>query len=817
VVSTIGGALLLAVSPANGATETSSTDEDPLHLPVPGTFTLRVLTPTVLELESITTGPPADRAPDLSRILDSAGKISSGATQRLKVTVDGRPVPVRAVGFKRRPLYAPIKKRDLRVGNYLYVQLTDPLTDKAAVKLANPDGDLWVPPQSWEGRMEPLRLNPAIHVNQVGYLPEQPKKAMVGFYLGSLGELEIPAATDFQVIERVSGKTIYRGRLSARPDAGFSQSAYQRVWEADFSAVTAPGEYRLIVAGLGGSFPFFINEKIAGAFARAYALGLYHQRCGTTNALPFTRFVHDACHTAPAEIPTAQFKMTGKFLAEDTADAGANPRHTAPRLQSVQASLYPFQRQGKIDVSGGHHDAGDYSKYTIDSAGLIHALVFAADVFPGAGELDNLGIPESGDGKSDLLQEARWEAEFLAKMQDTDGGFYFLVYPRERRYENNVLPEDGDPQVVWPKNTSATAAAVAALAQCASSPRFRQQFPQEAKRYLESARRGWSFLTRAIAAHGRDGAYQKLTHYGDEFMHDDELAWAACELFLATGDKTLHDQLRTWLKPNDPLIRKWGWWRMDEGYGCAIRSYAFAAKSGRIPRGKLDRAFLAQCEAEVEAAGNDVFQAARQNAYGTSFPAATKRQMNAGWYFSLDRAFDLAAACQLDYPTRMDRRPEFLEAIFSNLNYEAGNNPVNVCFVTGLGWRRQREIVHHYAQNDRRVLPPSGLPIGNIQAGFNWMPAYGTELSALCYPSDNQSQAPYPLYDRWSDSFNPATGIRHRAARPRAGDGGLSHGSLRARVSIRVRRCSRKSPACRPRRESINLSRSDSKSAGGIF
>src|SRR5450755_4007723 len=74
-----------------------------------------------------------------------------------------------------------------------------------------------------------------------------------------------------------------------------------------------------------------------------------------------------------------------------------------------------------------------------------------------------LGIPESGDGKSDLLQEAKIEADFLAKMQDSDGGFYFLVYPRDRKYEDNVLPDHGDPQIVFPKTTAATAAAVAAL------------------------------------------------------------------------------------------------------------------------------------------------------------------------------------------------------------------------------------------------------------------------------------------------------------------------------------------------------------------
>src|SRR6185369_1860473 len=108
-------------------------------------------------------------------------------------------------------------------------------------------------------------------------------------------------------------------------------------------------------------------------------------------------------------------------------------------------------------------------------------------------------IPESGDGISDLMQEAKWEADFLAKMQDTDGGFYFLVYPQGREYESNVTPDHGDPQVVWPKNTAVTAAAVAALAQCASSPLFKQKYPAEAASYLQKAQLGWTFLTNAIA------------------------------------------------------------------------------------------------------------------------------------------------------------------------------------------------------------------------------------------------------------------------------------------------------------------------------
>src|ERR1041384_1950225 len=339
-------------------------------------------------------------------------------------------------------------------------------------------------------------------------------------------------------------------------------------------------------------------------------------------------------------------------------------------------------------------------------------------------------------------------------MQDDDGGFYFLVYPRDRKYENDLLPDQGDLQIVWPKNTAATAAAVAALAQASSSTLFKKKFPDATKLYLEKAKRGWDFLEHALARYGKDGAYQKLTHYGDEFMHDDELAWAACEMFLATGGSAYHRKLNEWFNPADPRTRKWGWWRLYEGYGCATRSYAFAAKTGRIKREQLDPVYLKRCEDEVIKCAEDQLRWSADSAYGTSFPTENKRFRSGGWYFSLDRAFDLATAYCLDHPALQDPRPKYLEAILGNLNYEGGCNPVNVCYLTGLGWKRQHEIVHHYAMNDRRVLPPSGLPIGNVQAGFGWLDHYKQELGALSFPPDGAPESPYPFYDRWGDSFN---------------------------------------------------------------
>lgn len=778
--------MLLRSLPAIASGGADLTGESPLAIPAVGSTTLRILSPDVLELSLITTKPPGANVEQWDFVLSGAGAspgsdADAGAVDAsdadagpapdagaaaaatadapvlrlpppdvFEVTVAGARFAVKAVGFKRRALYAKRLQRDLRIASSIILELERPIPEGAAVEVRSRDASLWRPDQRFAAKAERLRWSPAIHVNQVGYVPACPKKAIIGYFLGSLGELSIREEEGFRLVDVKSGREVFAGRLALHREEGFTYKTapYQRVFEADFSDFKAPGEYRLSVPGLGASFSFFIDDGAAAAFARTYALGLYHQRCGAENALPFTRFIHAPCHTAPAEIPAPGFGKLDSLLARLTSDAAKNPKHAAPPLKNLRSTLYPFARSGQVDVSGGHHDAGDYSKYTINSAQLIHALIFAVDAFPGAGDLDNLGLPESGDGIGDLLQIARWEADFLAKMQDTDGGFYFLVYPRDRRYETDVLPDRGDPQIVFPKNTAATAAAVAALAQTATSPRFRKAFPADAARYLQRAEQGWRFLERAIAAHGKDASYQKITHYGDVFMHDDELAWAAVEMYLATGDAAIHQKLLAWLDPADRATRVWGWLRMFESYGAAVRSYAFAQASGRAAGRTLDPDLLAKCLAEVRAAAQDQVRYAAASAYATSFPIESKRFRATGWYFPIAASFDIAVAYALD------PRPELLSAFLGNVSYEAGTNPNNVSFLTGLGWKRPREIVHQYAMNDRRVLPPSGIPVGSLVTGAPYIDLYKRELGAVGFPTDGDRDNPYPFYDRWSDAFN---------------------------------------------------------------
>jgi hypothetical protein len=187
---------------------------------------------------------------------------------------------------------------------------------------------------------------------------------------------------------------------------------------------------------------------------------------------------------------------------------------------------------------------------------------------------------------------------------------------------------------------------------------------------------------------------------------------------------------------------------MAEGWGNAIRDYAFAASSGRLPASDLDATYLAMCQTQIVAAGNNVVEWAADSAYGTPFPPPTKAVLGGGWYFSLDQASD-AAVAYLVSPN-----PAFLDALVSAMNYEGGTNPVNVTYLTGLGLKRQHNQVSQFAVNSPRILPPSGIPQGQVTAGFEYIPEYGSELSETSYQPDGGNENTYPYYDRWSDAYN---------------------------------------------------------------
>ncbi|MCB1096225.1 MAG: glycoside hydrolase family 9 protein, partial [Verrucomicrobiae bacterium] len=744
---------LLYASPAERFAESAV-------IPGSGAHELRIITPTLVELYIVSTREGSANRPTFCDWIDDNSGLPNAnlpTAADVEVKINGTAVAVTNLGFQRRVRYAPLNGTLFHMENALYLELASAIPVGGTVTATNPATDKWPASFVFTADLDPNRWSSAVHVNQVGYEAGELKKAHVGKWLGSLGELSITATT-FDVIKTSDSSVAATGPLSPRADSGFlyTPAPYQQVYEADFSSLTTPGEYRLRIPGLGASFPFEIRAGIDGVLARTTVAGLFHQRSAQDHALPYTRYEDGPSHTAAAEIPSNTDRAAYATMW-DSIQGMSGGAITGPA-----DLLYPYVNTGSVDVSGGHMDAGDYSKYSTNTAAALHALTFAVDYLPNVADLDNLGIPESDDSVSDLLQEAHYAADFLTKMQDADGGFYYIVRPKDRDFETDVLPSAGDTQVVYPKNTISTAVATAALAEIAASPAFQTAFPAAAASAEAAALAGWNFLMDAldpdndsiITPTEKAAAYQKIAFYGDAFTHDDELAWAAAAMFVMTeGEPEYESRLKEFMPdPNNVLLN--GWRRLFEGWGGAMRTYAFGIKAGRITNaGGHDAAYLTLVENELKLAGDDVVIWTNASAYGAAMPLRDKEFLVSAYHFSGNESFDALVASLLN-PSNPSN-PDYREAVRMNANYALGNNPNDIPYYTGLGWRRQREIVSQFAHNDTAVLPPVGIPIANISQSPPYLDTYlingGNLLQRSLFPAEGLV---YPFYERWTDTFD---------------------------------------------------------------
>jgi hypothetical protein len=160
-----------ALTGDNNWLHTATVDYTALVVPKIGDYALHVLSPTLLELRSINTAPQNTTTPTSLNLIGSGFTFNAPAPGSFAVTANGQSVTVQAVGFKRRPLFAPLAKFDLRIDNAIYLQLASPISDNQTIQVSNPNGTLWNTSMKFTATVDPLRFNPAIHVNHEGYMP----------------------------------------------------------------------------------------------------------------------------------------------------------------------------------------------------------------------------------------------------------------------------------------------------------------------------------------------------------------------------------------------------------------------------------------------------------------------------------------------------------------------------------------------------------------------------------------------------------------------------------------------------------------------
>jgi len=495
---------------------------------------------------------------------------------------------------------------------------------------------------------------PRLHVDQVGYLPDGPKVAVVG------AATTVP---DFSVHRADDDRVVFRGRLSpARYDASSGDTTRL----ADFSSLTAPGEYYVEVGGLGRSYAFRIAPDV---YAHTFYLAMrafYGQRCGTAVDLgpEFPGYRHAVCHLQGAWHPSS---------------GRAGPR----------ASYH------------GWHDAGDYGRYIVNSGATVGTLLWTFDLYRDRLAGVDLHIPESGNATPDLLDEVHWNLDWMLTMQDGDGGVWQkqtvaegtgFIMPEQETAASVVVGTDAPPY----KSSCATADFAASLA--LASRIYRPYDRAFSAKTVSAARAAWTWVSanpNVLFLKNPPGVAWGF--YPDTSCADERL-WAAAELWRTTGERPYRDYfLANYAQaiPSLAVAAPEPWNALGP---VALWTYALADRPGRDP------VVVRRIVAATVAASNAVASRTLSSPYRTSMLPADYVWGSNG--VAGDYSFRLLVANRL-HP---DRR--YVQAALENVHYILGRNPFSLSWVTQVGSNPFQHPHHRPSGGDDNPAPWPGLLSG---------------------------------------------------------------------------------------------------------
>ena len=500
-----------------------------------------------------------------------------------------------------------------------------------------------------------------LKVDQVGYLPNAPKIVLIS------SSPTDTATRDFTLRRDGDHAAVFQGKLTASvhdADTG------DEVQAADFSTFRASGRYYLDVPGVGRSWSFSIDPNV---YSRAYYLAMrafYGQRCGTTVDLgpEFPGYTHPACH------------LKGEFHSSSG-------------------------KQGPRDNVGGWHDAGDYGRYVVNSGISTGSLLWAWELYGSKLKEIRLNIPESGNGTPDILNEARWNLEWMLKMQDDDGGvwhkqtsthFSGFVMPQDDALPSEVIGTGAEPY----KSTCATAdlAVVAAIA-----ARVYKTFdPKFAEKNLEAARKAWAWAEKYPSVTFKNPPGISTGEYGDSNCKDEQL-WAAAELWRTTADANYNDFFLKNYKEFLPTVDSppaEGW---REVAPMGLWSYALSKRDGADP------AVVKEISERSIAAAQRIAQRTKTDPYHVSL--MTKD------YVWGSNGVAAAYGLELLVADALSHDPAFVNAALDNLHYLLGRNTFSLSWVTQLGENPYHHPHHRPSGADKNPEPWPGMLSGGANAG----------------------------------------------------------------------------------------------------
>ena len=542
---------------------------------------------------------------------------------------------------------------------------------------------------------EPAR---PIRLNQLGVEASGPKRAM----LADPSTAPLP-----WTLSDAKGAVVASGQTKVFGDDAASG---EHVHQIDFSGFKGSGDgYRLSV-GAAQSRPFAIGGRLYGAL-KADALGFFYQNRAS---VPIeTRFVQRSDLARPAG--HAPDKATCFNKADERGQVWVGCDYT-------------------LDASHGWYDAGDQGKYVVNGGIAVWTLLNAYERAAVLGKVPTLAafadgkgkIPENANGVSDLLDEARWEMDFLLAMQVPAGKTLALPVGPQHPGPNGrleltpvdasgmahqrladehwtALPtapaDDKETRYLYHPTTAATLNLAATAAQAARL--WKAIDPVFSARCLDAARLAYAAAKRNPEIYAL-GAFTGSGGYGDGKL-EDEVYWAAAELYATTGAADYETDLRA-----SPLFlagpsaggRPTG----DIGWPSvgALGTITLA-----LAPNSLKPAEIAKARANLVASADRYLADDATQGYALPYAAA-----GYPWGSNssiLNRAMVLGLAA--DFTGKAAYRDGAVDA----MDYVLGRNPLDRSYVTGHGARPMRNPHHRFwahQANARYPSPPPGVLSG---------------------------------------------------------------------------------------------------------
>lgn len=578
-----------------------------------------------------------------------------------------------------------------------------------------------------------------IITNQVGYFKGRAKKATL---LSSSG-----SAVDFEIKDS-SGKKVYSGKSEP---FGHDDDSDDDVHIIDFSDFDEKGTFTIAAENGAESREFTIGEPQSYSALLYDSLNYFYQN-------------------------RSGIEIKSEYITSGDKNALARAAGHPKDMAEIEQTWGYSGSSGTIDVTGGWYDAGDHGKYVVNGGFSLWLMQNQYETAVKYGFADayadgTMNIPENNNSYPDLLDEARWEMEWMFTMLVESGDYKNMAYHKahdEKWTALGIAPADDDmKRIVKPPTTAATLNFAACAAQAA---RLWEKYDSSfAEKCLEAAENAYE------AAKQHPKMYAPLDEsigggaYGDDDV-EDEFYWAACELFISTGDDSYYEDMKDskyFLKLPTTLgggesVDSVG--SFDWGHTAALGTMSIAINDKAVSSDDLEDA-----KKNIVEASEHYIEMEGKQGYGLPYAQSTisYNDKDKGYLWGSNSfVADNAIVCAYAY--LLTNKDEHINGAIGGIDYLLGRNAMDYSYVTGYG-SHAIEYPHHrfWAWLIDKTFPkaPNGVMSGGPNSGMQdpWVQGSGWKKGTIapqkCYLDHIEAWSVNECTINWNASLAWLTGF----------------------------------------------------------